>query len=346
MTGCVKYNARRPHQALDTRQPVTPAERFAPASDEQRELLPIWLPGALSAVGEPALNPTVEQAFNADAAPEALEPVAIEFDRVVPPSGNMWVAGRQFWLGPARAGQTVRFWASVDVIHLLIGGARVKILRSHLSGGDLAQLARDGATPAGPPPLPPPERDVIAIEVDRTVNNVATVSLAGRQVTAGEAFRGRRLTIRIESATLVFLDPSTRELLRTRPNPLTGAEVTTLQGTRPAGPPPRPRTEPVTVQRRVSATGVITVCRQRVSLGRVHAGRTVTVHVSEHTLAVELDDETRAIRRTTNRPASSSRPTGRPSPGNVNGTLFQPGTGNGASPTDLDPMNPHDPYET
>jgi hypothetical protein len=62
------------------------------------------------------------------------------------------------------------------------------------------------------------------------------------------------------------------------------------------------RTEPVVVQRRVSATGVITVCWHKISLGRVHAGRTVTVHVSEHTLAIELDDETRAVRRTTTRP--------------------------------------------
>jgi len=130
------------------------------------------------------------------------------------------------------------------VIHLLIGDARVKSLRSHLSNADLDRLAREGATPAGSPPLPRPERDTIAIELDRTVNNSGTVSLAGRQVTAGEAFRGRRLTIRIEAATLVFLDPMTRELLRTRPNPLTSAKVPALQGARPAGPPPRPESEP------------------------------------------------------------------------------------------------------
>jgi hypothetical protein len=40
---------------------------------------------------------------------------------------------------------TIRFWASVDVIHLSIAGARVKSLRSHLSAADLAQLARHGA---------------------------------------------------------------------------------------------------------------------------------------------------------------------------------------------------------
>ena len=101
----------------------------------------------------------------------------------------------------------------------------------------------------------------------------------------------------------MFLDPQTRELLRVRPNPLTHEQALRLQGARPAGPPPRPRTEPVTVQRRVSATGVITVCRQHVTLGRIHAGRTVSVHVSEHTLAIELDDETRTVRRTTSRPA-------------------------------------------
>ena len=119
---------------------------------------------------------------------------------------------------------------------------------------------------------------------------------------AAEILGGRPVIVRIEPQTLMFLDPDTRELLRVRPNPLTREQALRLQGARPAGPPPRPRTEPVTVQRRVSATGVIVVCRQRVSLGRIHAGRTVTVHVSEHTLAIELDDETRTIRRTTSRP--------------------------------------------
>jgi hypothetical protein len=37
---------------------------------------------------------------------------------------------------------------------------------------------------------------------------------------------------------------------------------------------------------------VIVVCGQTVPLGRIHAGRTMTLHVSEHTLAIELDGET------------------------------------------------------
>ena len=298
-----EYNASRPHQALETRAPVTPSERFQEVPAEQRELVPLWLPGALSAVAEPARTASVERAVDAGAAPETVEPGAVEFDRVVPPSGNLWVARRQFWLGPARAGQTVHFWASVDVIHLSIAGARVKNLRSHCSAADLAQLQRAGATAAGPPPLPAVTRgDGGALEVDRTVNNTGLVGLGGRQLLAAEILRGRRVSIRIEPTTLLFFDPGSRELLRTRPNRLTPDQMLRLQGARPAGPPPRPRTEPITVQRRVSATGRIVVCRQAVSLGRIHAGRMVAVHVSEHTLAIELGDDTRTVRRTTTRP--------------------------------------------
>jgi transposase InsO family protein len=305
-----EYNAERPHQALETRAPVTPSERFEPAPEEQRELLGLWLPASLACVPTPAATETAERAIDAGAAPPSAADGPVEFDRVVPPSGNLWAMRRQFWLGPQRAGQTVRFWADVDVIHLSIAGARVKSLRSHLSVADLAQLIKDGAIAAGPPPLPPAEAGA-AIEVDRAVNNSGLVGLGGRQVLAAEILRGRPVIVRIEPHTLMFLDPDTRELLRVRPNPLTPEQARRLQGARPAGPPPRPRTEPVTVQRRVSATGVITVCRQPVALGRIHAGRTVTVHVSEHTLAIELDDETRTIRRTTSRPVvviKGSRP--------------------------------------
>jgi transposase InsO family protein len=299
-----EYNADRPHQALETRAPVTPSQRFQPVPDEQRELLPLWLPAALAPIGEPV---------DAGAAPDAAEGGPVELDRVIPPSGNLWFARRQFWLGPARAGQTVRFWASVDVIHLSIAGARVKSLRSHLSTADLTELARHGAVPAGPAPLPAvePSGGAVEVEVERTVSNSGIVSLAHHQVLAAEILGGQRVAIRIDSATLLFFDPDSRELLRSRPNPLTPDEIRGLRGARPAGPPPRPRTEPVTVQRRVSATGVITVCRQQIPLGRINAGRTVTVHVSEHTLAIELDHETRTVRRTTTRPVvviKGSRP--------------------------------------
>jgi transposase InsO family protein len=298
-----EYNASRPHQALETKAPVTPSERFRPVPVEQRELLGLWLPAALESAPEPEpTTPTMQRAIDAGAAHPVVEGGPVELDRVIPASGNLWFARRQFWLGPARAGQVVRLWASVDVIHLTIAGARVKSLRSHLSPTDLTALAAAGAVPAGRPPLPDPESVGGAVDLERTVSNAGIVSLAGHQILAAEILRGRRVAIRVEPTTLMFYDPAARELLRTRPNPLTPAEIAGLQGARPAGPPPRPRTEPVTVQRRVSAVGVITVCRQPVRLGRIHAGRMVSVHVSEHTLAIELGQDTRTVRRTTTNP--------------------------------------------
>jgi hypothetical protein len=77
--------------------------------------------------------------------------------------------------------------------------------------------------------------------------------------------------------------PITRQLLRTRPNPLTPDEILRLRTARPAEPPPQPSTDPVTVQRRVSATGVVMVAWQKIALGRVHAGKTVTIHVKSTT---------------------------------------------------------------
>ena len=45
------------------------------------------------------------------------------------------------------------------------------------------------------------------------------------------------------------------------------------------------------------------VCGQKIALGRTHAGQTLTVTVSDTTLAIELDDaETRVVRRTTTKP--------------------------------------------
>ena len=192
-----------------------------------------------------------------------------------------------------------------DLIHLFIGGTRIKTVRSHLSVNDLATLAAQGAVPAGPNPLPPVE-DGDAVEVERCVNRVGLVSLGGHRLLAADILAGRQVGIRIEATLLLFYDLDTRELLRTRTNPLTPEQISKLRGLRPAGPPPRPSTEPIRVQRRASATGVIVVAGQKVSLGRVHQHQTVTVLVSETTLAVELaDGDTKIISRTTSQPVRS-----------------------------------------
>jgi transposase InsO family protein len=323
-TWVTAYNCDRPHQALDMNYP---ADRFGPGQQDRaaaEELLPLRLPATLTPAPTPpaatsAAPPTAAPAAaspdelveavrqDADAPPAAVVyrggPVA--FDRLVPASGNLAVRGKQFWLGPARAGVTVTFWADHEVIHLTIAGARVKTVRSHLSSNDLAALAATGGRPAGPPPLPPAQPGA-ALEVDRTVSRCGLVSLGDNQLLAAEILGGRRVSIRIEATTLMFFDPDTRELLRTRANPLSYDQARRLRGARPAGPPPRPSVEPITAQRRASNTGVIMVAGQKLALGRTHAHTVVTVHVTEHTITVELDDGAqRTFRRTTTQPVRS-----------------------------------------
>ena len=221
---------------------------------------------------------------------------------MVPPSGNLMVCQRQFWMGTHRAGMVARIWADCDLIHVLIAGARVKTVRSHLSVNDLATLTRQGAVPAGPPPLPPVE-DGDAIEVDRTVSRSGTVSLGQHIVLAAEILAGRRVGIRIEPATLMFFDPDTRELLRTRKNPLRPEQVKRLRGARPAGPPPAPRSSPSGCSGGPPTAASSWSSAKKVALGRLHQHKTVTVTVSDTTLAIELTDgDIKVVRRTTTQP--------------------------------------------
>jgi hypothetical protein len=46
------------------------------------------------------------------------------------------------------------------------------------------------------------------------------------------------------------------------------------------------------------------VAWQKISLGRVHAGKTVTVHVGDEELTVECDDGVRTIRRSNTHPVT------------------------------------------
>ena len=304
-----EYNTTRPHQSIGM---ASPAERFSTAAAKaEAELLPLRLPAviALAPTPAPASQPG-GQGTDPDAPPASGQPYRggpVEFERVVPPSGNMQVAGRQFWLGPHRAGITITFWADTEVIHLMTAGSRVKSARSHLAPTDLARLAADGGRPAGPPPLPPAEPGS-AIEVERVASSIGHISLGGRQLLAAEALAGRVLGIRIDQTTLTYFDPVTRELLRTRPSPLTGDQAQRLRGARRAGPPPVPATSPVTVQRRASNSGVIMVVGQKIALGRIHARKMVSARVTADTITIEIGaDDIRTIRRTTSQPVRNLR---------------------------------------
>lgn len=317
-----EYNTDRPHQALDEQVPVTPAERFTPVPQSQRDVLQMWLPPALSALAGPTGQDHASGAADRhlssgeaidihgtdgahDVGPFGPRPGdadPVELDLVVPPSGNMKLGPQQLWMGPAHAGRTVRVWVDCDVVHLSMAASRVKTVRSQLTAADLGRLRAKGAVPAGPSPVPRPEQGD-AIEVERVVSRTGLVALGPRRLLAAEILAGRRVGIRIEPATLQFFDPDTRQLLRVRPNPLTREHVLRLRGARRAGPPPRPSSEPVTVQRRAASNGVILVCRQRVNLGAVHAGQIVSVAVSETSLTIDLGDgDTRTVPRTTTLP--------------------------------------------
>lgn len=299
------YNRERPHQGLDDQQPVVPADRFASADPGGLEL---WLPGSLDAVAKP--DPTPDPTPESVVVPPPVVPrppvvagAPIELDKPVPASGNMSLCGHQFWLGPARAGQLVRFWIDRDWVHLSVDGQRFKTLRSRFTAAEMAKLLAQGAVPAGPAPevvsRHGPESGIV--EVERTVSMGGTISLGARTVLVAWMLAGRRVGVWIEDdAPLLFFDPDSRELLRTRPNPLEPGEAWRLQRRKPVGERPRPSVEPITVERRSDNSGGIMVARQRVALGRQFKHTVVTVHVSETTLAIDLPDgDTKIVRRTT-----------------------------------------------
>ena len=206
----VEYNTNRPHQALNEHLPVTPAERFTAVAAGDRALVELWLPPATTLAPVPTQptsdsDPATAPAEVASAAAAWLGG-AIEFDKVVPPSGMITVAGKAFWLGTYRSGLTVRVWADVEVIHLLVAGTRVKSIRSHLSVNDLARLVGQGAVNAGLPPLPAPEQGE-AVEVDRVVSRAGTVSLGHHVVLAAEILAGRQLGVRLETQPHHVLRP-------------------------------------------------------------------------------------------------------------------------------------------
>ena len=112
----------------------------------------------------------------------------------------MEVLGKQFWLGAGHAGMMVTFWASTEVIHLTIGGARVKSVRSHLSAADLARLRswrRTARRTAAHPRRRARRRD--RGQPGRSAKD-GQVSLGGRYYIKEEILGGMMVSIRIEQA--------------------------------------------------------------------------------------------------------------------------------------------------
>jgi len=214
-------------------------------------------------------------------------PDAVEIDRVVPVPGNMSIGPQQFWLGPGRTGQQVRFWIDTTTVHLSIGGWRIKTVPSRLSAVDIARLRQAGASAAGPPPAGPAPGALAAtscVEVQRLVNSSGIITLANQVIAAGSPLAGQRARIRLDGQVMHVLTQD-GILWRTLPCPIPPAGRHKLQGVRLAGPQPLPPASTV-IQRRVSSRGGIQVARQRIHAGLPHAGRTVTIELGDTTLRV------------------------------------------------------------
>ncbi len=289
-----EYNTHRPQQSLGM---AFPGSRFTLADSSLELRIPAQLavstprpkppqpaaglPPALSLPAEAAAATITSQGWT-----------AVEVDRVVPPSGNLWIGGQQVWLGPALAGRNVTLWADQISLHVLLDGARLKTLPSRLGIAELSRLAASGARPADPCPLPAGKAAVI--EVDRTVNASGVVGLARDQVSVGFQLAGQRVTLRMEGPLMAVIG-SDGSLLRTMACPIPADQRYRLRGARSGRSlPPQPG-GPITVQRRVSCRGALMVARQKIHAGMIHAGKTATVICENNHFRVVIDGETAAV---------------------------------------------------
>jgi hypothetical protein len=300
------YNHARPHQALAM---ATPARLFRPAPPDL--------------TGRPAQQP----ADSPDEAPEAcpapapdravIVPVsagAVEFDTVIAGTGLLSVLPRvqRVKMGAERAGQLAHIWADEHSVHILIDGTLVKTMASNLAPADLNELRLRGARPAGPPPAAAAVRAgkipaEAAIEADRTVGDSGTLSLGGTQVPLGMQFARQRVTVRLDGHLLQVIRGGV--LAKTLPSPIAAGQRTKIRGARLAtGALPVPPAGPVSVERRVPAEGVIMVTRQRIRVGRAHAGKTVTVILEDtHLRMLHNGEELSLHPRTSTGPVSRYR---------------------------------------
>ena len=291
-----EYNTHRPQQSLGM---AFPGSRFTLADSSLELRIPAQLavstprpkPPQPAAGLPPALSLPAEAASKA-ATITSQGWTAVEVDRVVPPSGNLWIGGQQVWLGPALAGRNVTLWADQISLHVLLDGARLKILPSRLGIAELSRLAANGARPADPCPLPAGKAAVI--EVDRTVNASGVVGLARDQVSVGFQLAGQRVTLRMEGPLMAVIG-SDGSLLRTMACPIPAGQRYRLRGARSGRSlPPQPG-GPITVQRRVSCRGALMVARQKIHAGMIHAGKTATVICENNHFRVVIDGETAAV---------------------------------------------------
>lgn len=293
-------NHTRPHQALDM---ATPASLFQPRHHHADALT--------VAASPPEPDPAPPTPATAPGLLLTAGVNAVELDTVVAASGLLSVLpqAQRIKMGQARAGELAHVWADEHSVHILIGGQLVKTVTSNLSTRDLHELKLRGATPAGPPPAtaaPGNQRlpAGAAIEVDRTVDASGIIGLAGHHLLVGTHLAGHRITARLDGHLVHIITDGL--LAKTLPSPVPVEQRGQLRGARLATTPvAATSTGPIRVERRVPADGTVMVTRQRVRVGRTHAGKLVTIVVEDTHLRVLHDGEELSLHpRPENRPAT------------------------------------------
>ncbi|SNT53475.1 Integrase core domain-containing protein [Streptosporangium subroseum] len=283
------YNTVRPHQALDM---ASPASRFSLRSSVLAGVVaevPLRLPADLVALpGSSAPTGEASGVLIAEAVP-----VAVEVERVVPPSGNLTACGRQVWLGRARAGQTIIVWASATTMCVFSGQDLLKTHPVTLTSADLGRLMAGGGRAGRPAPaiaLPsgPLAADAV-VEVDRMVNNAGCVGLAGKLLSVGAPLAGQRVTLRIDAQTVRVI--ANGVLVRTKPSPLTPSQRGRLHGVRLARSPNAVTGRFPQVQRVVAGNGNLMVAGCKLQIGQVHRGKVVTIVLKDTRFRVLFEGE-------------------------------------------------------
>ena len=306
------YNEVRPHQAIDM---ATPASLFRPTAgptDADTTSVAVALATAQPPeTAEQAGSETVMAIGAATPVPTRAEATAtavsaVAFDYRIPPSGSFAIVpnAQHIWLGPTWGGRTITVWADQRSIHLLTNGHLIKTVPSRLTPDHLQQALDRGAQPGGPEPAAPALPRVNgrlalaaghAVEIDRSVVRDGIVQVANHAYHVNPDLVGRQITLRLDGHLMHAITDG--HLAGSWPCPVPAAELAHLRGARPAaGPLPQLKApQPIRVQRRVPVDGVTMVARQRLRIGRTHAGKIVTIIVEDTHFRVLHGDEELAL---------------------------------------------------
>jgi len=259
------------------------------------------------------------------APPRAVKVIAIRgwFDpytvwKVVSARRRVLPCVQRIKMGKNLAGRPAHVWVDQLSVHIRCDGQLVTTVPSNLTAADLHELTLRGAQPAGPPPATAaPARAGrlpagAAVELDRSVGGDGLLSLDGQPLNVGTQLARQRVTLRLDGHLIHVIAGGVRS--KTLPSPIPPDRTTRLRGaglaTTPLPPPP---SGAVRVERRVPRDGVVMVTRQRVRVGRVHAGKILTIVVEDTHLRVLHNGEELALHpRTENRPITPLQDLRRP----------------------------------